>query len=291
MLLKTIKLTEDKLQEIDQLHSNASAERGKGYIADFATVVSYLYGSNAKSKTDKYIGYGGAMLGVIASNHYKKNARVIVNAAKGELGETVSNISLTIEMAEKLKDKLSIIDRKLQPELLRATDSYLSVVSIVYKRVITNYIKYSSQVKNSNPFTQFFYVNAINITGSTEGNQFVYFSHILKIEQSLPVYKDMRDQVNVLNKYNLSEVKKDVIKMHLIAGGNVLLGLVLLIMSSESSEYYKVGPILFSIGIGFYVFFRLFPLGLLKKLKRDVKIHSDYLQRFNNNFQNMKKTI
>jgi len=101
----------------------------------------------------------------------------------------------------------------------------------------------------------------------------------------------MRDQVNVLNKYNLSEVKKDVIKMHLIAGGNVLLGLVLLIMSSESSEYYKVGPILFSIGIGFYVFFRLFPLGLLKKLKRDVKIHSDYLQRFNNNFQNMKKTI
>ena len=284
LLNRSVVLVNEKLNEIDQLKSNASYEKTKGTIANVAAIGSYLIGSNAKTKTGKILGYGGAVAGVIASHNFKKNAQIISDSAKGEFAETVSNIALTVEMATKLKDRLHFLNRTIQPIFSNTITNYRNTVSKVYVRIITNYTKYCTQIGNSNPFSKYFYVNAINIAGSTEGNQFIFFSQILEIHKSVPEYKQLSSKIRQLNSFKLNEIKKEVNKMHLIAGGVTFLGIIVLFLSSNNEAQKTVYTIPLYIGIGLYIYFRFFPIGRLKTLKEEVKILQSKLESFNKIF-------
>ena len=72
LLNRSVVLANNKLKEIEQLKADASYEKTKGTIANVAAIGSYLIGSNAKTKTGKILGYGGAVAGLIASHNFKK---------------------------------------------------------------------------------------------------------------------------------------------------------------------------------------------------------------------------
>ena len=280
LLNRSVFLAQNKLKEIEQLKADASSERTKGAIANIAAVGGYLIGSNAKTKTGKILGYGGAVAGVIASHNFKKNAQLITDSAKGEFAETVSNIALTVEMATKLKERLHYLSPNSQKVFVQTISSYMQTVSDIYNSVIFNYTKYCKGIASSNPFTKYFYINAINIAGSKEGSQFVFFSQVLKIQSSVPEFKQINSQIKLLNSFNLDEVKKDVNKMHYIAGGILLLGLIILITNSNNEKLAQLVSGIFCSGIGAYIYFWIFPLGKLKELKKNVKIICEYLNTF-----------
>ena len=280
LLNRSVVLAQNKLKEIEQLKSDASSERTKGTIANLAAVGAYLIGSNAKTKTGKILGYGGAVAGVIASHNFKKNAQLITDSAKGEFAETVSNIALTVEMATKLKDRLHYLNSNSQPVFIKSIANYMQTVSEIYNRVILNYCKYCKEISRSNPFTKYFYINAINIAGSTEGNQFIYFSQVLNIQKSVPEFKKINSQIRLLNSVDLKEVKKDVNKMHYIAGGILLLGLIISIANSNNEKLAQIGSGIFCSGFVAYIYFWIFPIGKVKELKKNVKIIHEYLKNF-----------
>ncbi len=280
LLNRSVVLANNKLKEIEQLKADASYEKTKGTIANLAAIGSYLIGSNAKTKTGKILGYGGAVAGLIASHNFKKNAQLITDSAKGEFAETVSNIALTVEMATKLKDRVHLLHQNIQPIFIQSVTDYMQTVSEIYNRVITNYTKYCIKIGRSNPFTKYFYVNAINIAGSTEGKQFIFFSQVLEIQNSVPEFKKINSQIMALNSYHLDDVKKTVRKMHFIAGGISVAGVILVLVSNRSPEFATFAPYLLYVGIGLYIYFRFFPLGMVKNLKQNVKVLSDYLRNF-----------
>ena len=182
----------------------------------------------------------------MASSHFKKNALLITNAAKGELAETVSNISITVEMATKLKERNHLLTLNLRLECGNAIKQYIAVVVNVYDRVINNYVKYCNNIASANPFTKYFYVNAININGSTERSQFMNISDILKIQKNIPIYLDLQKQIKALNLVNIEDVKSDLIKMHLLGGGLSLLG-ISIILFTKDVNFMQYGSAIFLI--------------------------------------------
>ena len=83
-----------------------------------------------------------------------------------------------------------------------------------------------------------------------------------------------------LNSYHLDDVKKTVRKMHYIAGGISIAGVILVLVCNRSPEFATFAPYLLYVGIGLYIYFRFFPLGMVKNLKQNVKVLSDYLRNF-----------
>ncbi|MDG1056473.1 MAG: hypothetical protein P8O83_02010 [Flavobacteriaceae bacterium] len=289
LLLKTETLVNEKLQEIEEMHLKARGEKRKRTIATVATIFSYLYASNSKSRTAKFLGYGATVAGYVASNHFKKNALLISNAAKGELAETVSNISITIEMASKLKKRTHLLESNLKLECNRAVKQYMVILVNVYDRVITNYVQHYSSVASANPFTKYFYINAINISESIEGSQFIYFSDALKIQNRIPVYLDLQKQIKALNLVKLKDVKRDLIKMHLLCGGICLLGIFILLISKNVNPV--TGPTIFWVGISLYIYFRFFPIGELRRMKTNIRLHQKFLTSFIVGFEKVKNSL
>ena len=153
----------------------------------------------------------------------------------------------------------------------------MQTVSEIYNRVIINYCKYCKEISRSNPFTKYFYINAINIAGSIEGNQFIYFSQVLNIQKAVPEFKKINSQIRLLNSVDLKEVKKDVNKMYYIAGGILLLGLIISIANSNNEKLAQIGSGIFCSGFVAYIYFWIFPIGKAKELKKNVKkMRNDY---------------
>ncbi len=289
LLERTNFLVKERLNEIEQLKTSASRERMKGTIASIAAAVSYIAGSNAETKTGKYLGYGGAIAGVIASHHFKSNAQLITNSAKGVFAETVANIAMTVEFAILLKDNIANIDPSAKNESKLIVQEYISTVATIYQRVIINYGTYCNTIRLSNPFTRYFYINAINIGGSTEGSQFLYFSKTLKISKSVPQYTHIHNQITALSRTDLEEVKKDVFKMHMIAGGTLLAGVIIYFMTKDAGYQTNPGTVVSGIGLLAYLYFRFFPVGKVKQLKTSVTNFSRSVQNFKVVFHGMVK--
>lgn len=270
---RTVTLVNERVEEIVQLRQKAMAEKAKARAAAIGTAMSAYAGMQSKSNVGKILGFGGAVAGASANAHFNSNAELLNNASKGVFGAAVANISMTVGSAMMLKKNLNELDNDFRNEATLTLQNWINTLAFLYQQVIENLLVYCIQIKKENVFTGSFREKSLNIATMPEAIQFVYLSKLLGIENSIPQFKEIEDSINCLQNINEKEITAAVTKMHLVAGGIVFCGIVLL----------NVTPILgclFHIGLILYFYFMVKPMDKAGEVKKMINQIVNNIKKF-----------
>ncbi len=240
VLDRTIVLVIKRIEEVIELKRRAKEEQAKAFVANVGAALSYYAGSESKSDLGKAFGYGGALVGVIASNKFNENANLFNNISKGVFGVAIANITMTIESALNLKNDLNSLSPDVRNESSQVLKNWVNMLAILYNQVVENLLDYSKEIKKINVFKSSFRNASLNLINSPETQQFIYLSKILGIDNTISDFIKIETSLNSLNNFNIEDVKSSVTRMHIYAGGLALLtgGLTLFLY-----PYYLSNPI------------------------------------------------
>lgn len=270
---RTVTLVNERVEKIVELRQKAMAEKAKARAAAIGTAMSTYAGMQSKSNVGKILGFGGALAGATANAHFNSNAELLNNASKGVFGAAVANISMTVGSAMMLKKNLNELDNDIRNEATLTLQNWINTLAFLYQQVVENLLVYCIQIKKENVFTGSFREKSLNIATMPEAIQFVYLSKLLGIENSIPKFKEIEDSINCLQNINEKEITAAVTKMHLVAGGIVFCGIVLL----------NVTPILgclFHIGLILYFYFMVKPMDKAGEVKKMINEIVNNIKKF-----------
>jgi hypothetical protein len=279
VLDRTISLVTERVEQVIQLRRKAMAEKTKARAAAIGAAMSAYAGSQSKSDVGKILGYGGAIAGAAATSHFNSNAELLNSASKGVFGVAVANISMTVGSAISLKRNLDELDFTVRDEASTTLKNWINTLAFLYQQVIENLLVYGEELKKKNAFTKSFREASINMVNAPEATQFIYLSKILGIDNSIPQFKVLEEQMLQLKGIDENAIKSSVKTMHFIAGGTTALGFM--VTSAEKDKGAPVfGPLLFWIGIIIYGYFSWKPIGKAGELKRSVNEFVDAMKNF-----------
>jgi hypothetical protein len=287
LLENTIKQVRAKMMQIDQLKAAAKHEKFKSNLATAGTVVGVIAGTNAKTKAGKYLGYGGAVVGYIASKHFQANAQLITNSAKGVFAETVANVASSIDYASQVKNDIQQVDPAIRSHVQQTTQEYIQVIAEVYNRVIENFLLQLESTVSISPLSGRFAENVAGISNSMEGSQFLYFSQILGMKNSIPEYSGIEQEIKALPNIDKAGVKSEAAIMKLMTWAIGVLAILLIMYGDYSSFESHPGTWALITCGAVYIFFRLRPMGKSNALKKRMRLLQTSLIHYANRFKSV----
>lgn len=264
MLNKTIDLVNMRIEEVIELRKKALTEKAKARAAAFATVMSGYAASKSNSDVAKILGYGATAAGAIATATFDQNSNLLMDASKGVFGTAVANISMTINSAKTLHNNRHSIDKTIMEEANQTLQTWIVTLAFLYQEVVENFNVHCLELKDQSVLSKKFADKAVNLINSPEAVQFIYLSKSLGIQNTIPQYSELENQILILQKINRDDLDKSRKTMNYLIIGTISLGFIF-------GDAPPVGPILIFIGLIMLFLFTLFPLGKTGELKKLIK--------------------
>jgi hypothetical protein len=204
MLNRTVELAQMRIETAKQLRKQALAEKTKAGWSNLGILVGALSGLNGKSDAGKILGYGGAVAGAIAAANFMQNSEMLEETSKGVFGVAIVNILFSMNFAKRLNTLTKNVDPRIKAETDQAIYNYNQLLNLIYKQVIENLLFYNEGLKKGgligNPIDIKYIKSIKNIFNEPEGNQFIYLSKKLGIENSSPEFSLIEQQISAIQK-------------------------------------------------------------------------------------------
>ncbi len=213
VLNRTIQLVKARIEEVIELRKRAIAEKSKASAAAVGALMSAYVGSQSKSNVGKTLGYGGAVVGAAASTNYSANANRLTSVSKGVFGVAIYNMTLAVEFAQTLKANLNHLDTDVREEALITLKNWIGAMAYLYREVLENLNSHLSELNKGQVFSSTYRDSVSNFIQAPEIRQFLFLSEMINIEQSIPEYREVKEQIAEIQSVNQDDLNTDFKKM------------------------------------------------------------------------------
>ncbi len=278
VLNRTIQLVKARVEEVVELRSRARAEKSKANAAALGAVMSAYVGSQSKSNVGKTLGYGGAVVGAAASSSFSANADRLTSVSKGVFGVAISNMTLTVEFAQTLKANLNQLDTDVREEALITLKNWIGSMAYLYREVLENLNSHLGELNKGHVFSPTYREAVSNFIQAPEIRQFLFLSEMINIEQSIPEYKSLKEQIAEIQSVNQDDLTSEYKKMtRILILFPVLAFMEMFILNGKNTDTASVIDI---IGILLGIYFLVSPIGSWGKLRKQMKAFAAMAKKF-----------
>ena len=261
MLSRTIVLVGNRVEEVLDLQTQAKAEKTKSIIA---AVTGAYVASKVDSNIDKLMVYG---VSGYASAEFQENAEMLEDASKGIFGIAVANMAATVEPAKALKANLNELSFDVRNESTAILQAWIKMLSELYLAVIATLIAYINEVLPNFSLTKkkpFSADEMVNIISSPEAVQFIYLSKLLGVDESVPEFNTIVEQLESIKDIDSAQVKSDF-SLGLYIAVAIMLGPLLFTMlfigPDKAGVMGVVSVVSMMVGMGLAFLFIIKPYG------------------------------
>ena len=275
VLNRTIQLVKARVEEVIELRKRAIAEKSKANAAAVGALMSAYVGSQSKSNVGKTLGYGGAVVGAAASSSFTANADRLTSVSKGVFGVAISNMTITVEFAQTLKANLNHLDTDVREEALITLKNWIGSMAYLYREVLENLNVHIEELVKGNIFSTPHREAMTNFISAPEIRQFLFLSEIIRVEESIPEYAQMKQLIGEIQSVDSKKLNQEFRVMYIVLFSILFFGAMSFLEFSAG-----VASKIDLIGLLVAIYLVLFPLGSWGKLRKQMKAFAAMAKKF-----------